>query len=358
MLTLVTVIYGSAQSYRQELYGSILSILKARMRQDTRIVVYTDRELAGFPLPCVQRLITAAEWDEWTGQSGLTHLMKLHIIRLTLQEAGHPVIYFDTDTVFLTPPEELAALLSPGTALMHAAEGPISGHEIWSNIAEWLGDGRVLAGVRVSSDSIMYNSGIVGVVPEHLDALERTSRLADKLETVDPVFSIDQFATGSALSASAEVLTCEEQVLHYWGWRREFIQHAIGKFWARHQRAEPEQACADFDPMELSMLPRIHWLDRIRARAVAEIRGIQPDARFAYLALLSALRHASRGELEVANLWFAVHVKFLSFSGGAPTGVGNTPRWLLRSHDRCHGWLDEKNLASLGRFRTAAEADD
>lgn len=351
MLTLVTVIYGERSTYRQELYGSVLSILKYRSRQNTHIIVYTDRELQGFPLPVTQRLITPSEWDAWTGTNGLTHLMKLHIIRLTLESAGHPVIYFDTDTLFLGPPEDLAARLSSDTALMHAAEGPISGHDVWSKIAAWLGEGQVVENVMLSKDTIMYNSGIVGVVPDHLDALGRAARLADALESVDPVFSIDQFATGSALSEAAEIITCEKQVLHYWGWRREFIQHSIGEFWARHYGAKLEEACRRFEPHNLKRLPHIHWLDRIWARIVAQNRRLQPNTRFAYLALLSALRHASRGNLDWANLWFAVHVKFLGFSSDSIAQSGRVPGWMLQGHRRCLGWLDDRNQASLGRLR-------
>ena len=358
MLTLVTVIYGDKQSYRQELYGSVLSILKARLRPDTRVIVYTDRELHDFPLPVVQRIITPEEWRAWTGPHGLTHLMKLHIIRLTLQEADHPVIYFDTDTIFLVAPEELSARLSPGTALMHAEEGPISRHEIWATIAAWLGEGRTVNGVRLSSASIMYNSGIVGVVPEHLSALGKAAPMAETLESIDPVFSLDQFSTANALNETAKLLTCEEQVLHYWGWRREFIQHAIGEFWARHQGAGLEEVCANYDPMELSRLPRIHWLDRVRARIMGATYRLEGNARFCYLAIVSALRHASQGDPVLANLWFAVHMKFLGFSGEGLRHTGGFYRKLLLQQDKCRDWLSETNLMSLRQSRTSSQIDD
>lgn len=357
MLTLVTVIYGDRQSYRQELYGSVLSILKARLQSDTRIIVYTDRELHDFPLPVIQRLITAAEWRDWTGPHGLTHLMKLHIIRLTLQEADHPVIYFDTDTIFLDAPEHLAARLSPGNALMHADEGPISSHEIWATIAAWLGEGRTVNGVRLSSASIMYNSGIVGVVPEHLAALGKAAPIAETLESIDPVFSLDQFSTANVLQETAKLLTCETQVLHYWGWRREFIQYAIGEFWARHRGAELADVCASFDPVELSRLPRIHWLDRVRARVAGAIYCLEGNARLSYLALVSALRHASQGDTVLANLWFAVHMKFLGFSGEALRHTGGFYRKLLLQQDKSRDWLSETNLVSLGQYRTAGQLD-
>jgi hypothetical protein len=358
MLTLVTVIYGDKQTYRQELYGSVLSILKARLRSDTRIVVYTDRELHDFPLPIIQRIITSEEWSAWTGPHGLTHLMKLHIIRLTLQEAAHPVIYFDTDTIFLVAPEDLSARLSPGTALMHADEGPISGHEIWATLAAWLGEGRTVNGVRLSSASIMYNSGIVGVVPEHLSALGKAAPMAETLESIDPVFSLDQFSTANALNETAKLLTCEADVLHYWGWRREFIQHAIGEFWARHRGADLEEVCARFDPKELNRLPRIHWLDRVRARIMGATYRLEGNARFSYLAIVSALRHASRGETVLANLWFAVHMKFLGFCGQSLRQTGGFYRKLLRDQEKCLAWLSETNLMSLRQSRASTQVEN
>lgn len=309
MLTLTTVIYGKNPSYLIELFGSVLSILALRESVDTQVVVYTDQPLEGFSLPVTQRIIPADDWATWTQGSRLTHLVKLHLIRRTVEEFQHPVIYFDTDTLFLVPPEKLAASISTNSALMHANEGPIHRHEIWANICDWLGDDREVCGVRLSRNSVMYNSGIVGVAPEHVPALETSVSIANALSKIDPIFSLDQFSTGSALTKTAAVGTCESQVFHYWGWRRAFVRASIEKFMHRHSESQLAVLCEHFNPAELARVPAIHMTDRIRAKLVAALRRLNPQARFAYLALLSA-RRLEDSDPMLADLWIAVHRKF------------------------------------------------
>ena len=346
MLTLVTVIYGTDPRYRIELFGSVLSALKLRQDPATSIVVYTDRALDGFPLPVTQRIISAAEWQDWTRGSGLTHLVKLHLIRETLEASGQPVIYFDTDTLFLTPPEQLASRLSPTSVLMHDAEGPISGHAVWSRIAAWLGSGREVSGVLLSRQSVMHNSGIVGVLPEHREALQRSVSIADTLYAIDTVFSLDQFATGNSLGQDARILTCPHDVLHYWGWNRGFIRSAIDRFWQNHRTLDPVQLAADFDPTTYPQLPLIHWQDKLEARYLGVKWRMDDDSRFACIALKSALRHCSK-DIEVANQWFAVHLEFLHKPRSDSGAVERLRTGLVRHYLACWPWLSPANAAAL-----------
>lgn len=350
MLTLVTVIYGSNPTFRTELFASVLSILKLRQSTDTRVLIYTDRLLEDFPLPVDQYVITPVEWHEWTRGSNLTHLVKLHLVQRTLEDRGHPVIYFDTDTLFLTAPESLAARLSPATALMHANEGPIANYPIWARICEWFGRGRTVQGILLSPSSEMHNSGIVGVVPEHLPALRKSVLIADALQEVDPIFSLDQFATGNALSEGARVLTCENEVLHYWGWRRGFIRHAIEQFRQRNASASLEDLSRTFDLAAIAGLPPIHWQDRLQAKLTKWLRGYDPDTGFACLALRSAIRH-QHTDPTIANLWFNVHLQFLRTCQASDKNHAHLRHELASQHSACMRWLDAGNSVALRELR-------
>ncbi len=347
MLTLVTVIYGEDRRYRVELFGSVLSALKMSRHTDTRVVVYTDRTLDGFPLPITERIISTEDWQTWTRGSGITHLVKLHLVRQTLEEGFGPVIYFDTDTLFLAPPEQLAAQLSPSVALMHAGEGPISDHDIWSRIAAWLGDGREVCGQSLSRNSVMYNSGIVGVVPEHSEALRRSIDIADALYAIDPVFSLDQFSTGAALGHQACVETCEQEILHYWGWNRAFIRDAIDDFWQQHSSAPLAELCAAFEPASYARIPQIHWQDKLRARYLEFRWRLNSDGRFACIALKSAMRHAN-SDADTANRWFTVHLDFMGNQHATDSHAAERLKKSLGSAYRaCRPWLNADNSAAL-----------
>ena len=350
MLTLVTVIYGDDRRYRVELFGSVLSILKLRQHEDTRIVVYTDRALGDFPLPVTERIISPEEWQEWTRGSDIAHLVKLHLVRQTLEQSTGPVIYFDTDTLFLTPPEQLAERLSSKTAMMHAGEGPIRNHEIWSNVTAWLGDGRDVCGQKLSGDTPMFNSGIVGVVREHTDALRRSIDIADALHAVDPVFSLEQFSTGVALMNQAQVIDCEQDVLHYWGWNRSFIRDSIDTFWLQHQDSTLQQMCVAFAPNRLAQLPRINWRDKLHGRYLEFRCGLNDDGRFSCIALRSAQRKAA-SDADDANRWFTVHLDFLLRQHQTDTRTANNLlKALATDYENCRRWLCDENLANLIRL--------
>lgn len=347
MLTLVTVIYGEDRRFRVELFGSVLSALSLRENQDTRIVVYTDRHLDGFPLPITERIITPEEWHDWTRGSGITHLVKLHLVGLTLEEGTGPVVYFDTDTLFLCPPERIAARLTPHTAMMHAGEGPIANHDVWDNISAWLGDGREVCGQTLSRHSVMYNSGIVGVVAEHRDALRRSIEIADALQDVDPIFSLDQFSTGAALGHQGKVVTCETEVLHYWGWRRIFVRDAIDEFWQTHATSDVAEMCAAFDVRDYAGLPAIGRADTLVARLQQLRLRLNADGRFACIALRSALREAAT-DADTANKWFAVHLRFLDLQEAAdPAATGRLAAASAGHYETSRSWLDTENSALL-----------
>jgi len=346
VLTLVTVIYGDARRYRVELFGSVLSLLRHRRNPETRIVVYTDRSLEGFPLPVSERIITPEEWNDWTGDSGITHLVKLHLARQTLEESGGPLIYFDTDTLFMSPPEQLAARLTPDTALMHAAEGPLSAHDVCAKIVDWLGAGREVCGVWLSPDTLMHNSGIVGVVTEHRDALLRAADIADALCEIDPIFSLDQLSTGASLSGIARVETCEHDVLHYWGWNRAFVRDAIDTYWRNNEGASLNDLCDGFDPEFYATQPAISIVDKLRARWVGWRRGLSADARFACLALLAARRAAAQ-DVATANNWAAVHLDFLDRMSTDSHEPARLRRLLAHEYAACRSWLNSENSMRL-----------
>jgi hypothetical protein len=208
-------------------------------------------------------------------------------------------------------------------------------------------------GIHLSPASVMHNSGIVGVRPEHVSALQKAILLADALQEVDPIFSIDQFATGNALGAIARVLSCENEVLHYWGWRRGFIRHAIEQFRLQNKGASPEDLCRNFNLAKLSGLPAIHWQDRLLAKLTRWLRGYDAHTGFACLALRSAMRH-EHTDPTLANLWFNVHLQFLKNCRSDDKNNASIKTELASQHSACMRWLDTGNSMALRELRHSA----
>ncbi|MBT8423241.1 MAG: hypothetical protein KJP03_09005, partial [Gammaproteobacteria bacterium] len=116
--------------------------------------------------------------------------------------------------------------------------------------------------------------------------------------------------------AQAAIATCEDEVLHYWGWNRTFIRHAIDTFWQRHENSTFDEMCADFDPTALARLPGIHPVDKLGARFDAWRWQLNGDGRFACIALRSALRQCKVDPV-IANQWLAVHKDFVDRQANA-----------------------------------------
>ena len=352
MLTLCTIIYGPSDAYLPELGGAVLSILKHSPRQDLDLVVFTDRPLACEPLPIRQELISHEEWNTWTRNGALTHLAKQKILLKCLEQADGPVIYFDTDTLFLESAESVARPIQSGSNVMHAYEGPIGQHPACQRIVEWLGDGRLVGGAWLSATSPMYNSGIVGLSSDSAISLRRAAQIAESLLDVDPVFLLEQLATSACLAQErGGVQACDRKVMHYWGWRREFIRAALKKFLTENSGESLVQMLGRFDARSFARLPAIHLMDRVLVRYHGYRACLNGNARFALLALLSAVR-AGAANQALANRWLRVHVGFRS--PDLP-GFHPIPESVLPLFERLYAgieeWMAEDMQEALAKWR-------
>jgi hypothetical protein len=193
----------------------------------------------------------------------------------------------------------------------------------------------------------MHNSGIVGVVAEHRDALLRSVEIADALHSVDPVFSLDQFSTGAALGHKARIETCEKEILHYYGWKRAFMRDAIDDFWRQNINASLAELCAAFKPADFALIPRINWKDKLHAHYLQFRWKLESDGRFACIALKSTLRQAN-SDTDAANNWFTVHLKFLDKQQTTDNDAAKRLLTALKgSHQQCRPWLNTANAVAL-----------
>ncbi|MCC5869618.1 MAG: hypothetical protein JJU27_14045 [Gammaproteobacteria bacterium] len=329
-----------------------MSILKHSPNQDLDLVVYTDRPLACEPLPIRQMLITGDEWNAWTGNGALTHLAKQKILLKCLEQVNQPVVYFDTDTLFLAAAESVASVIQRGSHVMHAYEGPIGLHPTCRGIVEWLGDGRLVEGEWLTANTPMYNSGIVGLSPDSAQSLQRAAQVAGRLLEVDPIFLLEQLATSACLAqARGGVQACDQQVIHYWGWRRAFIREALKDFLVDSSGCTLAQLLDRFDVRDIARQPAIHPLDKVKVR-IQGLRGeLDGNTRFALLALLSAVR-AGAADQALANRWLRVHFRFLS---AELPGFCPVPEWTRGVFDRLYtqseGWLADDMQKAVIEWR-------
>lgn len=307
MIAIATVMYGTNPLYELELFGSVLSALSFGDQDDIEVTVFTDRQLDDFPLPIKVEIFDKDEWDEWTFGGNATHLVKMHIMCTMLRNYQCPVLYFDTDVIFLRSPVELANTITETRTLMHAHEGPISSHPTWANLVKHTKDNAAAFSYPITAELPMYNSGVMGMLPAHEQTMQQAIDLATELYHFEPIFSIDQFSTGTMLSTVSTVGTCEAEVFHYWGWRRKFVHMALESIRENWLQSTTKQR-PDFE--SLAHQPSIHLVDRLAAKLVYSLRRRNGDSRFAYLAFLSAKRFASNN-IACSQAWLTTCLDFI-----------------------------------------------
>lgn len=354
MVALVTVMYGPNPLYELELFGSVLSALSLDSSESIDVTVFTDRPRDHFPLPINVVQFDQDEWNEWTYNGAATHFVKMHVMLNMLRERQCPVLYFDTDVIFLQSPVELAKnTITAHSTLMHANEGPICNHLLWDHVTERVKNNPSAFSQPITPQSLMYNSGIMGMLPEHALYMERAIKLAQELYAFEPIFSIDQFATATVMSSFSELKTCEAQVLHYWGWRRKFV-HATLETIRSEWLASNNKHRPDFE--SLPHLPNTHLLDILTARLRYFFHREDDNSRFAYLAYLSAKRIGAKNQ-KMSQAWLTTCLESINNSLNASCDSHNKPRYYINDLSYLFNliqntpiWLNNQNVEEIRKI--------
>lgn len=314
MLRLVTVFYGNSPLYRLEVLGSVLSAfsLASDKEHDIEVHVFTDQDMSNFPFPVITHGIENAQKRSELGGTSVPHLVKDYCLIEILEDGDGPILYFDIDIFFNVTPKELFKHIGPVDVLMNADEGVLNDYREWDVLVGYIEKVLQFEG-GLDRHSPMYNSGIVGLLPEHKDALLKSIELTHELYPIDPVFNIQQFSTGVMLEKMARVHTCEQEIFHYWGWKRKFIHIELERFSLRHERSTGDEMIAAYRQSPIKRDPDIHFLDRITAGCKAKLHAWTSDYSFAYLCYLSSQRVA-KYDTEIANAWIMSCIEALKWA--------------------------------------------
>jgi hypothetical protein len=238
MLHYLYLDYGGLAKYRRELKYSLVSLRQELGPEpDAKIVVYTDAPgvYARWPVEVVD---IGDRIGAWSGGGLYHHRIKPAVVLDALNRFFMPVCFLDSDSI-----------VRPG---FHAeVTGKMAPQEVWSvtksavvmNGFELMNPFPPLKGFRTTlphlgayhydaAQSWMYNSGLIGVSPEHAPLLEDTLAFIDALIGRARKFpTVEQFALSEVLRlAQIPVAEVKDSFLHYWqGRRRIYMSHQIAK---------------------------------------------------------------------------------------------------------------------------------
>jgi hypothetical protein len=226
MLTFLYLDYGGHAKYRRELKYSLIS-LKAEL-PDAKIAVYSDAPELYRHWP-VTAVGIAGHIAAWSGGGLYRHRIKPEVVRDALTRFAGPVCFLDCDSIVRPSFHAEVTAKMAAAVVMNAFERknpfpPLSGFRC-----------RLphLGGYHYDvENSAMYNSGLIGMRPEHAPLLDDALAMIDALIGRAKKFpEIEQFALSEVLRLSAiPIAQVNNTFLHYWqGRRRIYMAGQIEK---------------------------------------------------------------------------------------------------------------------------------
>ena len=219
--------YGGHPQYRRELKYSLISL--AQDAPQASVAVYTDAPgvYANWPVTVVD---IAGLVAAWSGGGLYHHRIKPQVVRDALARFQEPVCFVDSDSIVWPGFDaEVTAKMASGAVVMNRFERrdpfpPLKGFRCR---LPHLGDYHYDVAA-----SWMFNSGLIGMGPQHAPVLEDALAMIDALIGRAKKFpAIEQFAISEALRLrDIRIVEVHETFLHYWqGRRRIYMANEIQK---------------------------------------------------------------------------------------------------------------------------------
>lgn len=252
--TLIYLVYGQA-SYHEEALFSIASAF-ARLRetpdQALDILVVTDDAAPYAGLPLRIGRLDASTLARWRGPHGYHFRAKHMVLREELEQRSAAVLV-DTDTFFRVSPLRLFERVHPGSLLCNAIDCSLgdSPSAIYQGLIGYL-KARGLA----DENTLLINSGVIGLTREDRAILDRSLELMDDLYPIArEAYTLEQFVLALAVHGRLEPIGCTDLLHHYWS-RKQLFRAKIRAWLNKHRTSLLSTPALDDTLLVTDRLPR------------------------------------------------------------------------------------------------------
>lgn len=229
--------YGTDE-IKNQLKTSILSSLLHHQRR-VKYLVYSDdpKGLSEFFAPHMDLIdctpLTSMQLKEWRGPNDFIHNIKLNVIFDALARLQQPMAFVDTDTLIRSSALSTFAQIDDTTAILHTNEGLLSNKrnsllnfKIYQKLK-----GKALKhdNMKITAETEMWNTGIVGVDPSFLKFRNLAFDLTAALYNLRPKHVMEQLAISMIAAKNRKILPVSDSVEHYWN-RKDFYNQIIADF--------------------------------------------------------------------------------------------------------------------------------
>jgi hypothetical protein len=207
-------LYGDDEIFYTEALYSIGTLLKQSSREDSRIVVFTDRPERFRSMPVICESI-ADEIEEMKGPCKYPYRVKVCCILKCAEMFPGNIIYLDCDTIVKKPLREAADALGHGYAMMYSQE------KLAGRFPQFEGfEVQFLDGTKYSygPESWMFNAGVIGIHREDAKFLKNALVICDNLLLQNRRNHVcEQFAVSEALRiAGLKIREARKWITHYY----------------------------------------------------------------------------------------------------------------------------------------------
>lgn len=222
--SLVLLSYGGRDEQVAETKYAVLSAYRLLPPSDgIEVVVYTDNPDKFDDMPVRLRAVAHEELAAWAGPADYHFRRKLEVLRDALDQAGHAVVFVDSDTWFRRPPARLFDRIGRDRSVMHIREGNLTRPQNTPDCREFV-DCLQRHAWKTSSGSpldispdVMWNSGVIGLDPSNSVLVDDALALIDQVGCSEcELWNLEQFAIGYFLMQSTDVSAAYDVVFHYW----------------------------------------------------------------------------------------------------------------------------------------------
>ena len=246
-------LYGDDEIFYTEAFYSIGTLLKQSRRDNSRIIVYTDKPERFRSLPVVCESI-ANELEAMKGPCNYPYRVKVCCILKCAETFPGNIIYLDCDTIIKKPLHEAAMALGNGYAMMYLREKLAGRFPQFEGFQVQLPDGM---NYRYGLESWMFNAGVIGIHRDDAKILKNALVICDNLLLENRRNGVcEQFAVSEALRiAGLKIREARKMIAHYY--RSSAKEYMHDKFPGYKRTLKRE--LWDFDrPLPYSY-PRVQW---------------------------------------------------------------------------------------------------
>lgn len=198
----------------EETYFSILTLLYFKdSSKDFGIIIYTDKPefFENLRDAHVQiKYLSEQDQKAHSGKYNFFFRTKLSILNNYINMQNENFIFIDSDTYFISTPDEMIKNVSPDNSIMYCSEGIIDGN----NQPHYF---KIFCKAGIKNKIYMWNSGVIGLDSHNFILIRKALELTDLLLNFKNKHTVEQISVSVLLQINTTMKQSTKTLFHYCG---------------------------------------------------------------------------------------------------------------------------------------------